>query len=62
MLGYSTNSKGYKIWDLESKCIIISRDVTFDELSIQSEPVNVEISKPAEYNVPVQGGDLDEEI
>ena len=32
-MGYSTQSKGYEIWDLESNKLIVSRDVTFDESS-----------------------------
>jgi len=30
-MGYSTQSKGYKLWDLESRKMIVSRDITFRE-------------------------------
>ncbi|KAK4410170.1 hypothetical protein Sango_0090000 [Sesamum angolense] len=30
-LGYSTQSKGYRIYNLKTKKLIISRDVEFDE-------------------------------
>ena len=31
MMGYSKQSKGYKLWDIESEKFVISRDVKFDE-------------------------------
>jgi hypothetical protein len=31
LVGYATNSKGYKLWENTERRIIISRDVTFDE-------------------------------
>ena len=31
MMGYSAQSKGYKLWDVESKKFVVSRDVRFDE-------------------------------
>ena len=40
-VGYSTQSKGYKIWDLELSKIIVSRDVTFEE--IRSDPIEIDI-------------------
>eukprot|EP00171_Calliarthron_tuberculosum_P017844 IDg17844t1 len=32
MIGYSNQSKGYKLWNTESGKFIVSRDVTFNEL------------------------------
>nr|KYP36517.1 Retrovirus-related Pol polyprotein from transposon TNT 1-94 [Cajanus cajan] len=32
-LGYSINSKGYRVYNLETKKIIVSRDIKFDEFS-----------------------------
>ncbi len=37
ILGYSTQSKGYKIWDTESRVLVISRDVRIDESSLGSD-------------------------
>ena len=31
LLGYATQSKAYKLWDVENQKIVISRDVVFDE-------------------------------
>ena len=33
-LGYSQGVKGYRMWDLLEKKVIISRDVTFDKMSV----------------------------
>jgi len=38
MCGYSKSSKGYKIWDLNKKKFVISRDVKFDESD--EEPIS----------------------
>ncbi len=57
MMGYSNQSKGYKIWDIASSMLIVSRDVTFAETS--STPPTAEISNAdsASSNVAVPGGD-----
>ena len=31
MMGYSSQSKGYKLWDISTEKIVVSRDVTFNE-------------------------------
>ena len=33
-LGYKSSVKGYKLWFLETKKLVISRDVIFDETSM----------------------------
>ena len=33
MVGDSTHSKGYEIWEVESKSIIFSSDIQFDEFT-----------------------------
>ena len=56
MLGYSSNSKGYKVWNVESRCIIISRDITFNESPILPPTTELPISE-TEINVSDQGGE-----
>ncbi len=62
MIGYSTQSKGYKIWDLESKSIIISRDVRFDEASTISHSTKFYNTGNPTDSVDVQGGEISEEL
>ena len=51
-LGYSTQSKAYKLWDLESKSLVISRDVHFVESQSDDSRIapefTVEIPAPPE--------------
>jgi len=35
-MDFKKGVKGYKIWDLKDKKIILSRDITFDEASMRS--------------------------
>lgn len=49
-MGYSTQSKGYKLWDSKSRKMIVSRDVTFRE------------STEVEYEIPVSSPELKEDI
>ena len=58
MIGYSTQSKGYKIWDIESKSIIVSRDVRFDEFSSNHPTTTFEDSTDVLDSVTVQGGEV----
>ena len=56
-VGYSLQSKGYKIWDLKLQKLIVSRDVTFNEeksCTLTDHP-----SSQEEAEVVVQGGEED---
>ena len=61
-MGYSTQSKGYKIWDLESSKLIVSRDVTFDEFSTNFSEKQIEISEDGPVNDAVPGGECKIEL
>ena len=39
-LSVKTNMKGYRLWDLENKKIVLSRHVTFDETSVLKSTVS----------------------
>jgi transposase InsO family protein len=39
MVGYSETSKAWRLWDLERKCLVISRDVVFNESRTMPQPV-----------------------
>ncbi len=58
MLGYSTQSKGYKIWDIESETVVVSRDVTFEESSMEIPEVQIPLSEDHSSNVDVPGGEV----
>ncbi len=62
MMGYSSMSKGYKIWDIESSKLVISRDVTFDEVSTTSWTTEMNIDNPQSINVAGPGGDMKDEV
>lgn len=36
-IGYSSESKSYRLWNLESKKVLLSRDVTFNENAMRNE-------------------------
>ncbi len=62
MLGYSTQSKGYKIWDVVSQTIVVSRDVTFDESSMDNPEVQIPPSDDHSSNVDVPGGEVKNDV
>lgn len=41
-VGYYTHSKGYQFWDNKLKCIIISRNVLFDESFLLDDNTTLE--------------------
>ena len=62
MVGYSLNSKGYKLWDAESKSFVISRDVKFDEKLDRSNSVAISSSDEKSIDVAIQEGECKEEV
>ncbi|KAG6421220.1 hypothetical protein SASPL_117770 [Salvia splendens] len=50
-MGFSAGVKGYRLWCLESKKMIVSRDVTFDESSMLNKvnPNSSDTSQQVEY-------------
>ena len=51
MMGYFYQSKGYKIWDVESSKLVVSRDVTFNESSVHSLEVQIQTNEVTDSNV-----------
>ena len=44
-VGYTLQSKGYKLWDIESRKCVLSRDVTFrEEAEEDSSKINVDVT------------------
>lgn len=56
-MGYSERSKGYKLWDPESKKMIVPRDVVFREEEIAKSEVEFEILHSAAQVID-RGGEL----
>eukprot|EP00171_Calliarthron_tuberculosum_P022915 IDg22915t1 len=57
MVGYSTQSKGYKLWDQDLGKFVVSRDVTFDEdgdrtLSVDAETSELATAKVEDITAP----------
>ncbi|KAG6407742.1 hypothetical protein SASPL_130739 [Salvia splendens] len=52
-MGFSAGVKGYRLWCLESKKTIVSRDVTFDESSMLNKvnPNSSDTSQQVEYTL-----------
>lgn len=67
MIGYSSESKGYKLWDDNKKRIHISRDVVFDErwtvktkpedniVEVEGKPTEIELCKTSEQREESEG-------
>ena len=58
MIGYSTQSKGYKIWNTETSKLVVSRDVTFDESSVDPNTIEVTVTEEDNNNIVVPGENL----
>ncbi len=54
MIGYSNQSKRYKVWGTESSKLIVTRDVTFAESSVNhpTAEISLEYGKPSIVAVP----------
>ena len=57
MMGYSTQTKGYKIWNTETSRLVVSRDVTFDESSVDPETIVLTVTEEDINNIVVPGGE-----
>ena len=53
--GYSTQSKGYKIWDFENSKIVVSQDVNFHETQSDQSVVNTNTVEAEPRNFDVLG-------
>ena len=55
-VGFKKGGKGYKIWDLKNKKIILSMDVTFDETPMvePTDSQQVESEKTSKISVQVE--------
>lgn len=53
LIGYPEQSKAYKLLDVDTKKVVASRDVPFDESSEQLTPF--EIQNPVPHNTKVDG-------
>ena len=51
MTGYSTQSKGYKIWDVESSKLVVSGDVVSSESSVDSLGIDIQPTEVTDRNV-----------
>jgi hypothetical protein len=55
LLGYSTISEGYRVYNLKTQTIEISMHVIFDEYDKHSKPKEIEDAEvPTLHNVPIQ--------
>ena len=62
MMGYSNQSKGYKVWDIEGSKLVVSRDVIFNESSVNPQEVHVPTSTVTDSNFAAPGGERDNNV
>ena len=61
-MGYSTQNKGYKVWDVNSSTLVVSRDVTFDESSIKRTAVQLPTTENNPSKVVVPRGECETDV
>ena len=61
-MGSSTQSKGYKVWDVESSKLFVSRDVVFNESSVDSLGIDIQPNQVSDSNVAGPGGEMKKEV
>ena len=59
-VGYSENSKGYKIWDATRKSMVVSRDVRFDEVGDSDNDKNRDVETAELHSCESDDGDGEE--
>ncbi len=59
MMGYSNQSKAYKVWDVESSKMIVSRDVIFDEALTDRTCIDIPTNAVKPSNVATPGGETE---
>ncbi len=62
IMGYSSQSKGYKVWDVESSKSIASRDITFTESSVTCQTAEIPNGNDMPSTIAVPGGELNFEV
>ena len=62
MMGYSTQSQGSKVWDVESSKLVVPRDVVFNESSVDSLGISIQPNEETDSNVPGPGGEIKKEV
>ena len=63
MMGYSKQSKGYKLWDVAAKKFVVSRDVKFDETrSADKEETQIQGESSESVSIPLVPDTEDEAV
>jgi len=67
-VGYESNSKGYRLWDKNTRTIKTSTDVVFDESSFPNKPIacapptpNPKDQAPVQFPIPAPSSDDEED-
>ena len=62
MMGFCTQSKGFKIWDVDSSKLVLSRDVVFNESLVNSLEVQNQTNEVTDSNVAGPGREMKKEV